>query len=219
MSKKINLSPSLLACDFARAGEQITKLENCGVEFLHLDVMDGIFVPNISFGIPVIASIRKSSKMIFDTHLMITQPERYIDDFVKAGSDYITIHVEATDKAEETLKAIKSHGVKAGISLKPGTNAEEIFPYLPLCDLVLVMSVEPGFGRQKFMYDMMPKVKKIRNELDRIKSSALLSVDGGVDKETAKFCTENGADTLVAGSAVFKYDDLKKAADDIILSC
>lgn len=214
--KRIILSPSLLSCDFARAGEQIKLLERSGIKYLHLDVMDGVFVPNISFGIPVIKSIRKSTGLIFDTHLMIDKPERYIDDFISAGSDYVTIHAEATANPAEVLCQIRKKGARPGISLKPGTKAEEIFGLLPLCDIVLVMTVEPGFGGQSFMADMLPKITEIRKELDRIGSKAFLSVDGGIDAATASLVVKAGADMLVAGSAVFGKPDIAKAAEDIL---
>ncbi|MDD4124450.1 MAG: ribulose-phosphate 3-epimerase [Eubacteriales bacterium] len=214
--KAIILSPSLLSCDFARAGEQLMTLENAGLRYLHLDVMDGVFVPNISFGVPVIKSIRKSTRLIFDTHLMIESPERYIDDFIAAGSDFVTVHAEATKKPAAVLKAIRAKGAKAGISLKPGTGAAEIFDLLPLCDIVLVMTVEPGFGGQSFMEAMLPKIKAIRNELDRIGSGAFLSADGGIDVKTAPLAAGAGVDMLVAGSAVFGKPDMARAAADIL---
>ena len=214
--KTIILSPSLLSCDFARAGEQLRILENTGVRYLHLDVMDGVFVPNISFGMPVIKSIRKSTRLIFDTHLMIDRPERYISDFIAAGSDYVTIHTEATKNPAAVLEAIRAKGAKVGISLKPGTKAAEIFPLLTLCDIVLVMTVEPGFGGQSFMEDMLPKIVAVRNELDRIGSKAFLSADGGIDEKTAPLAVRAGADMLVAGSAVFGKPDIAKAAGDIM---
>lgn len=216
--KCVFLSPSLLSCDFGSVSKQLEILENAGVKHLHLDVMDGIFVPNISFGIPVIKSIRKSTNMIFDTHLMIDRPERYIDAFIKAGSDYVTIHAEATEYPARVLKDIRAKGAKAGISLKPKTKAGDIFELLPLCDIILVMTVEPGFGGQTFMADMLPKIKEIRHELDRISSPAILSVDGGIDKDTAPLVVEAGANMLVAGSAVFGKEDIAKAAMDILNS-
>ncbi len=214
--KNIILSPSLLSCDFAKIGEELKDIENCGVKFIHLDVMDGHFVPNISFGVPVIKSIRKSSGLVFDTHLMISEPEKYIKQFIDAGSDYVTFHVEADCDVMRTVNTIHSLGAKAGISVKPGTDAEEIFEYLPYVDLILVMTVEPGFGGQTYMHGMLPKIKKLRDELDRIGSSALLSVDGGVGVGTAGITVEAGADMLVAGSAVFGKKDRKKACEEIL---
>ncbi len=214
--KAIILSPSLLSCDFARAGEQLKILENAGIRYLHLDVMDGFFVPNISFGVPVIKSIRKSTSLIFDTHLMIDRPERFIDDFIAAGSDCVTIHAEATDDPKAVLEQIIAKGAKAGISLKPGTPAEKIYEFLPLCSIVLVMTVEPGFGGQGYMNEMTPKIAAMRKELDRIKSNAILSADGGINIKTAPVAAKAGAEMLVAGSAVFGKTDPASAARDII---
>lgn len=215
--KKIILSPSLLACDFARAGEQLAVLEKAGITHLHLDVMDGIFVPNISFGQPVIKSLRKSCGMIFDVHLMITDPERYIDDFVSAGADIITIHTEACKNTSDTLNYIRSKGVTPGLSLKPGTNASEIYKFLPLCGLVLVMTVEPGFGGQSFMPDMLPKITEIKNECERLGLADIhIEVDGGIDAETAPLARDAGANMFVAGSSVFGQPDIAGAALGIL---
>ena len=214
--KNVILSPSLLSCDFAKIGDELKDIENCGVKFIHLDVMDGHFVPNISFGVPVIKSIRKSSTLVFDTHLMISDPEKYIKQFVDAGSDYVTFHVEADCDPGRMIDAIHALGAKAGISVKPKTDAEAIFEYLPYVDLVLVMTVEPGFGGQSYMHGMLPKITAIRRELDRIGSEALLSVDGGIGVGTAGITVEAGADMLVAGSAVFGKPDRKKACEDIL---
>ncbi len=210
--KKIKLSPSALSCDFANAGVQIQQAKEGGAEYLHLDVMDGIFVPNISFGQPVVKSIGRSTDLVLDVHLMITEPIRYIKDFVDAGSDIITIHVEATDKVEETLKLIKEYGKKAGLSIKPKTPVEDIIPYLHLCDLVLVMTVEPGFGGQKFMADMMPKVRQLKEYAETNDLDYEISIDGGVSVDNAKLCVENGANVLVAGSSVLGKSDIKSAA-------
>ncbi|MEG2003736.1 MAG: ribulose-phosphate 3-epimerase [Clostridia bacterium] len=214
--KKIILSPSLLACDFSKVAEQLKILENIDINYLHLDVMDGIFVPNISFGQPIIKSLRKVTKMIFDVHLMITEPERYIDDFIKSGADIITIHAESTKNIIETLVKIKKNGIKAGISIKPNTKPEEIFDFLPYCDLILIMTVEPGFGGQKFMSEVVYKISKINCELERIMHNADIEVDGGIDADTAKICVLAGANILVAGSSVFGKPDIAKAALEII---
>ena len=204
--EKIYIAPSALSADFGNAAAQFGLLEEQGIRYLHLDVMDGIFVPNISFGQVVIKSLRPHSRMIFDTHLMITEPERYIDDFVKAGSDYITIHYEATKDPAAVLKQIREAGVKAGVSVKPGTPAEVLLPLIEYADMFLVMTVEPGFGGQKFMADMMPKLEMLRKAIDESGKDIILSVDGGIDPATAPVAAKAGARLLVAGSAVFKGD-------------
>ena len=214
--KRIKLSPSALACDFANAGIQIEESRKGGAEYLHLDVMDGIFVPNISFGQPVVKSLSKSANMVSDVHLMITDPIRYIDDFVKAGADIITIHAEATDKVEETLLKIKASGKKAGLSIKPKTPVSDIIPYLHLCDLVLVMTVEPGFGGQKFMADMLPKCVELRDYAEAHNLDYKISVDGGVSAENARMCVLSGANVLVAGSSVLGKPDIKTAAEELL---
>ena len=203
------ISPSILAADFANLERDIRNIEEMGSDFVHVDVMDGIFVPNISIGIPVVKAIRPVTKLPLDVHLMIDRPVRYVEEFVKAGADFVTVHVEA-DQPQNTLEALdKIHalGCKAGIVLKPRTPAEAAIPYLEKCDMVLLMTVEPGFGGQKFMADMMPKVKKLRQMLDQVNPECLVEVDGGVDAETCAICKESGANVLVAGSAYFKAPD------------
>lgn len=205
----IKVSPSILSADFVNLERDIRALTPAGADYVHVDVMDGIFVPNITIGIPVVAAIRRITDLPLDVHLMIDRPIRYVDDFCKAGSDILTIHTEA-DTEENTLNALKrirENGVKAAISIKPKTSAEAVLPFLPFCDLILVMTVEPGFGGQSFMEDMMPKLKKIREYIDAQNPSCELEVDGGVNKETAMICRENGANVLVAGSAYFKASD------------
>ena len=202
----IKVSPSILSADFVNLERDIRALTPAGADYVHVDVMDGIFVPNITIGIPVVAAIRKITDLPLDVHLMIDRPIRYVDDFCKAGSDILTIHTEA-DTEENTLNALKrirENGVKAAISVKPKTPAEAVLPFLPFCDLILVMTVEPGFGGQSFMADMMPKLKKIREYIDAQNPSCELEVDGGVNEKTAMICRENGANVLVAGSAYFK---------------
>ena len=203
------ISPSILAADFANLERDIRDIEKNGSDFVHVDVMDGIFVPNISIGIPVVKAIRPVTGLPLDVHLMIDRPIRYVEEFVKAGADFVTVHVEA-DQPQNTLEAldrIHALGCKAGIVLKPRTPAEAAIPYLEKCDMILVMTVDPGFGGQKFMADMMPKVTQLRQMLDKVNPDCLLEVDGGVDAVTCDICKESGANVLVAGSAYFKAPD------------
>ena len=206
------IAPSILSADFANLEAAIHNLEQNNADWVHVDVMDGIFVPNITIGIPVVGALRKVTKMPLDVHLMIDRPIRYVEDFVKAGADYVTIHVESDQPQNtmEALKKIKALGCKAAISLKPKTPAEVAIPYLEMVDMVLIMTVEPGFGGQKFMADMMPKAKMIREWLDDINPDCVIEVDGGVDYNTAPLCKEAGIEVLVAGSAYFKAEDRAK---------
>ncbi len=199
------IAPSILAADFANLQRDIEDIAANGADIVHVDVMDGVFVPNISIGIPVVKALRPVTRLPLDVHLMITRPIRYVEEFAKAGADWITIHIEADTQEENisALRRIRELGRKAGISLKPGTPAEAAVPYLPYCDLILVMTVEPGFGGQKFMADMMPKLRALHEMAPEI----TLSVDGGVDGNTHAICKENGASVLVAGSAYFKAAD------------
>ena len=203
------IAPSILSADFANLERDIHNIEENGADWVHVDVMDGIFVPNISIGIPVVKALRPVTELPLDVHLMIDRPIRYVEEFVKAGADWLTIHVEA-DQPQNTLAALdKIHqlGCKAAISLKPRTPAEAAIPYLEKCDMILVMTVEPGFGGQKFMADMMPKIKKLRELLDKVNPACIIEVDGGVDAATHTVCKESGAEVLVAGSAYFKAAD------------
>ena len=203
------ISPSILSADFVNLERDMNVLKTSGAPWAHVDVMDGIFVPNITIGIPVVAALRKCTDLVLDVHLMIDRPVRYVEDFVKAGADYVTIHVEA-DQPQNTLEALdKIHamGAKAGIVLKPKTPVEAAIPYLEKCDMILVMTVEPGFGGQSFMGDMMPKVTQLRAWMNDVNPDCLIEVDGGVDLKTAPICKEAGAQVLVSGSAYFKAED------------
>ena len=200
----IKISPSILSADFANLGQEARDMDAAGVEMLHIDVMDGHFVPNISYGAPVYKMIRKDFSRIFDVHLMISEPLKYVEDFANAGADMITFHVECDSDIQATIDKIKACGKQVGLVLKPKTPASALKPYLDQLDMVLVMTVEPGFGGQSFMYDMMPKVKEIREMITATGKDIDLEVDGGVNAETAQICVENGANVLVAGSYLFK---------------
>ncbi len=203
------ISPSMLSADYVNLQRDIEMTEAAGAKWLHVDIMDGHFVPNISFGYSMVKALRPITNMVLDVHLMIDTPIKYVDEFCKAGADYLTIHVESDtpENIDATLDRIIANGVKPGIVVKPKTPAEAVLPYLHKCDLVLVMTVEPGFGGQKFMADMMPKLKALKEMIDTHKPGCHLEVDGGVDVVTAEICKENGADVLVAGSAFYKAAD------------
>ena len=203
------LSPSILSCDYMNMQRDFAACKEYGCKWLHVDIMDGHFVPNLSFGYSLVQSMRPATDLVLDVHLMIDTPIKYAENFCKAGADYLTIHVEADtpENIKKTLELIRSLGVKPGIVVKPKTPAEAIAEYLPMVDLVLVMTVEPGFGGQKFMADMMPKLKQLRTMLDQVNPTCHLEVDGGVDLVTGEVCKANGADVLVAGSAYFKATD------------
>ena len=205
----IKVAPSILSADFVNLERDIRRLKECGADYVHIDVMDGLFVPNITIGIPVVAAIRKITDLPLDVHLMIDRPIRYVEQFCDAGADIVTIHAEAdtVERNQEALRMIRRKGVRAAVSIKPGTSASAVDPYMDLMDMILVMTVEPGFGGQKFMEDMMGKVRALRKIIDVRTPGVELEVDGGVNLDTGRTCVGAGANVLVAGSALFKAED------------
>lgn len=211
----IKIAPSILSADFACLGDEVRQVRNAGAEYLHFDVMDGCFVPNISIGIPVLKSLRSATDMFIDAHLMIERPLRYVEKFCLAGADLVNVHVEADSEANtmDAILRIKAMGKKAGVTLKPKTPAEAVLPFINELDLILVMTVEPGFGGQSFMYDQLPKITRLREFITERGLKCELEVDGGINAQTAKLAVEAGADVLVAGSAVFDKADRRAAID------
>ena len=207
MTKSIKIAPSILSSDFSKLGEVLEELNQSGAEMVHVDVMDGHFVPNITFGPPVIKKIRKYSDLPFDVHLMIAPVHKYIKDFADAGADIITVHPEATDNLLQTIELIKSLGKKAGVSINPKTSLDSIFPVLHLIDLALIMSVNPGFGGQKFMPEVLSKVKILRQKIDEENLKVEIEIDGGIDFDTGKLAKEAGVDILVSGTTLFAGND------------
>lgn len=210
------ISPSVLASDFSRLGEESAACAEAGAQMLHIDVMDGHFVPNITLGAPIVKCIRKCTDIEFDVHLMISEPDRYIPDFVKAGADIITVHAESDGDTEKTVELISSLGVKPSVALKPATPAETVFPYLDKLAMVLVMTVEPGFGGQKFMEDQMEKIETIRKECIKRGLDTDIQVDGGITDETLPLAAKAGANVFVAGSYIFKSENKKQAVESLI---
>ena len=211
------ISSSILSADFTRLGDQIKQAEQAGTDWIHIDVMDGHFVPNISMGPFIVEACRRVTDLPLDVHLMIEKPERYLGNFINAGADYLTVHIETCPEMDNTLSRIQELGCKAGMTLNPGTSAEEIEPYLELADLVLVMTVQPGFSGQSFMFDILPKIEQIRKKIDQIKPEILLEVDGGINEETIKSAYDHGARVFVAASAIFKHPQGIQAGIDSLV--
>ncbi|THE14430.1 ribulose-phosphate 3-epimerase [Bacillus timonensis] len=211
----IKIAPSILSADFAKLGEEIKDVENGGADYIHVDVMDGHFVPNITIGPLIVEAIRPITKLPLDVHLMIENPDQYIPAFAKAGADFLTVHVEACPHLHRTIQLIKSHGVKAGVVLNPATPVDSIKHVIEDIDLVLLMTVNPGFGGQKFIHSVLPKIEEVAQMVKEKNLNVEIEVDGGVNQETAKLCVQAGANVLVAGSAIYGQEDRKAAMEKI----
>lgn len=213
--KDVVIAPSILSADFAKLGEEIAQVEAV-TSFLHIDIMDGHYVPNLTFGIPVVQSIRKISKMVFDVHLMITNPMDFFEPFAKAGADMLTFHIETVDDPDVAIETVRKLGKRVGMSIHPDTPIEKILPYVTKCDLILIMSVRPGFGGQHFMEESLSRIAAVRKVIDENGADTVISVDGGICRDTAARVVASGANYLVAGSAVFSNDDHAKAVEELL---
>ncbi len=211
----IEVSASILGCDLSNIESEIKRAKINGADYIHFDVMDGVFVNNISFGIPVLKSVKKKSELPFDVHLMIANPEKYIKRFIDAGADNITFHLEATENPEECIKICKENGISAGVSVKPATSVKEVFPYLEYVDMVLIMTVEPGFGGQGFMTETIEKIKETSDKIKTLNLSTVIQVDGGINEKTAPLAVGSGATNLVAGTYLFGSDNMSLAIDKL----